>query len=408
MSEFSSGGKTPKVFFLVGEHSGDVLGAGLLCELKARGVTEISGIGGPLMEAGGLKSLFPMEELCVMGLWEVLGQLPRLLHLIAGVVEEIEKFDPDIVVTIDLPDFNFEVAKRLKKRGKCNARIVHYVAPSVWAWRPGRAKKIAAFLDGLICLFPNEPPYFEKYGLSAQFCGHPLIEHNPAQYDGTAFRRKFQIPNDAPVLGLFFGSREKEIETHAQILKDTAQVVYEQYPNLHVVIPTVPRLEYEVKQVIQDIKFPAFVLVNSDEKWDEFAACDAALAVSGTVGLELAYMGVPHAITYKMHPISWLLVKLLVKTKYAHLANILLNEPAIPEYLQGKADAFEISKGILKLLRDENERRTQKEKGTKLREILSPGAGMTPSEKAAAFIMEFLAKSPKKIPVKKKTVKKKN
>ena len=163
-----------------------------------------------------------------------------------------------------------------------------------------------------------------------------------------------------------------------------------------------------MKQVIQDIKFPAFVLVNSDEKWDEFAACDAALAVSGTVGLELAYMGVPHAITYKMHPISWLLVKLLVKTKYAHLANILLNEPAIPEYLQGKADAFEISKGILKLLRDENERRTQKEKGTKLREILSPGAGMTPSEKAAAFIMEFLAKSPKKIPVKKKTVKKKN
>lgn len=406
MSEIATGGKAPKIFFLVGEHSGDVLGAELLRELNAKGVFEISGIGGPLMEAVGLKSLFPMEELCVMGLWEVFGQLPRLLYLIVGVVEEIEKFNPDIVVTIDLPDFNFEVAKRLKKRGKCNARIVHYVAPSVWAWRPGRAKKVAAFLDGLICLFPNEPSYFEKHGLSARFCGHPLIEHNPGQYDGTAFRRKFHIPENAPVLGLFFGSREKEIETHAQILKDTAQVIHEQYPDLHVVIPTVPRLEYEVKQAVQGIKFPAFVLVNSDEKWDEFAACNAALAVSGTVGLELAYMGVPHAVTYKMHPVSWFLVKLLVKTKYAHLANILLNEPMIPEYLQGKADAFEVSKGVLKLLRDENERKTQKEKGTRLREILSPGAGITPSAKAAEFILEFISKSPKKFPIKTPPVKK--
>jgi lipid-A-disaccharide synthase len=208
------------------------------------------------------------------------------------------------------------------------------------------------------------------------------------------------------VLGLFFGSREKEIDTHAQILKDTAQVIYEQYPDLHIVIPTVPRLEYEVKQVMQDVKYPFFVLLNPDEKWDEFAACDVALAVSGTVGLELAYMGVPHAVTYKMHPVSWLLVKLLVKSKYAHLANILLNEPAVPEYLQGKADAFEISKGILKLFKDEDERKIQKEKSAKLREILSPGAGLSPSAKAAAFVLEVSAQPPKKFPVKKPAAKK--
>lgn len=393
---------TQKIFFIAGEHSGDVLGAGLIRSLKEQGVTEFTGIGGPLMEEQGLKSLLPMDELCVMGLWEVLWQLPRLLRLIEGVVVEIEKYNPDIVVTIDLPDFNFEVAKRLKKRGN-KARLVHYVAPSVWAWRPGRAKKIAAFLDGLVCLFPHEPPYFTKHNLKSQFIGHPLIEHDPDEADGAAFREGFSIDPDVTVLGLFFGSREGEIKAHSAILKETVTVLKEQYADLHVIIPTVPALEYEVRQVIQDADFPAFVLVNPDDKWDEFAACNVALAVSGTVGLELAYMGVPHIVVYKMHPVSWLLVKLLVKTKYAHLANILLNEPVIPEYLQGKCNSLEISKGLLKLLKDENEQKSQKEKVSKLREMLTAAPDKTPSDLAAEFVLEtgrgpakqFVQKPPK-------------
>jgi lipid-A-disaccharide synthase len=387
----------PKIFFITGEHSGDVLGAGLLRELKALGVTEFTGIGGPLMEEEGLESMLPMDELCVMGLWEIIGQLPRLLKLIEGVVAEIEKYNPDVVVTIDLPDFNFQVAQRLKKRGKCNARLVHYVAPSVWAWRPGRAKKVAAFLDGLICLFPNEPPYFTKHNLKAEFVGHPLVEHDPAQTDGAGFRQKFSIPPDAPILGLFFGSREGEINTHTEILVDTAHIIREQYPDLHLFVPTVPHLEYDVRQIVAGIKYPAFVLVNDDDKWDEFAACTAALAVSGTVGLELAYMGIPHVVTYKMHPVSWILVKMLVKTKYAHLANILLNEPAIPEYLQGKANSLEISKGLLKLFKDENERKAQVDKAIKLREMIVADPNMTPSAKAAAFVIEMSKVKAKKL-----------
>jgi lipid-A-disaccharide synthase len=171
----------------------------------------------------------------------------------------------------------------------------------------------------------------------------------------------------------------------------------EQYPNLHLVIPTVAQMEYEVRQVVSQIQYPAFVLLNPDDKWDEFAACNVALAVSGTVGLELAYMGVPHVITYKMHPVSWFLVKLLVKTKYAHLANILLNEPAVPEYLQGKANSVEIGKGLLKLFKDENERKAQLEKTSKLAAMLTADPDKAPSDMAADFVIEVSRDKAKKL-----------
>ncbi len=389
---------TQKIFLITGEHSGDVLGSGLmkaLLEQAGEDNIEFSGIGGPLMEQHGFESLLPMDELCVMGLWEVIAHLPRLLKLIDAVVYEIEKFQPDVVVTIDLPDFNFQVAARLKKSGS-KARLVHYVAPTVWAWRPGRAKKVARFLDGLICLYPMEPPFFTKHGLKAEFVGHPLIEHEPGDADGKSFRERFGIPVDAPVLGLFFGSRVSELNTHSAILMKMADVVKEHYEDLNVIVPTLPNLEYEMKQLMVGAKYPAFVLINPDEKWDEFAACDVALAVSGTVGLELAYMGVPHAIAYKMHPVSWLLVKLLVKTKYAHLANILLNEPVIPEYLQGKCNVVHITKGLLTLFKDENQRTTQTSKTGRLREILTATPGKSPSASAADFVLR-IAKEPAKI-----------
>ena len=397
---------TKKIFFIAGEHSGDVLGAGLLKALREKQPDlEFSGIGGPLMEAQGFSSLIPMEELGIMGLWEVIGQLPRLLRLLEAVILEIEKFDPDIVVTIDLPDFNFLIGKRLKKRGKSKARLVHYVAPSVWAWRPGRAQKIAQFLDGLMCLFPHEPDYFKKFDLKAEFVGHPLIEHDPGLADGLAFRKKFGIRPEATVLAVFFGSREKELDVHGEIFKDAVMIVKEQCPDLVVIFPTLPYLEYEVTNMVHGVGYEAYVLVNPDEKWDEFAASNVALAVSGTVGLELAYMGVPHVIAYKMHPLSWLLVKFLVKTKYAHLANILLGEAAVPEYLQGQCTAIEIAKGVLKLLKDENGRQAQLAKTARVRDMLQGGDSKTPSRKAAEFILA-VGQQPAKKFVKKPPVRK--
>lgn len=382
---------TQKIFLIAGEHSGDVLGAGLIKALKEKQPDlEFSGIGGPLMEAQEFESLLSMEELGVMGIWEVIGQLPRLLRIIEGVVSEIEKFNPDVVVTIDLPDFNFMVGQRLKKRGKSHARIVHYAAPSVWAWRAGRAKKIAQFLDGMMCLFPHEPAYFTKHGLKAEFVGHPLAEYDPSLADGSHFRKRYEIADDATVLAVFFGSREKELKMHSKIFKDAITAVQEQIPNLVVIFPTLPYLEYEVMKTIYGVDYSAFVVVNPDEKWDEFAACNAALAVSGTVGLELAYMGVPHVIAYRMHPFSWMMVKMLVKTKFAHLANILLNEAVVPEFLQGRCNAVDIAKGVLKIIKDDNERRWQVSKTAQVRDMLVGDATTVPSQKAAAFVLESL------------------
>jgi lipid-A-disaccharide synthase len=378
-----------KIFLIAGEPSGDALGAALMRGLKARGDVVFTGIGGPLMEAEGLRSLIEMEDLCVMGLWDVLGQLPRLLKLIRGVVEEIEKSDPDIVVTIDLPDFNFRVLQMLKTRGKTKAKRIHYVAPSVWAWRPGRAAHVAKFLDGLMCLFPFEPPYFTKHKLRAEYVGHPVVDSFRTG-DVAAFRSKQQIPEGARTLGLLFGSRESEVKSMSGVLIDTVDLLRERYKNLHLIIPTLKSVEYQVFKLTEKINCPHSIVIADDvNKWNAFAACDAAIAVSGTVGLELAYAGVPHAITYKMHPVTWGIVKALAKTKYAHLGNVLLNEPAFPEFLQGNADPLKIAREIMRIYDVPENAALQKEKSEKLGAAMALPAGESPITKAAGFVFDF-------------------
>ncbi len=381
---------TKEIFLIAGEASGDALGAELIKSLKAKSPDPLhfSGVGGPLMEAEGLENLLLMDELAVMGLWEVIAHLPRLLKLVKGVVEEIEKRDPAAVITIDLPDFNFEVGRRLKKHGKTKAKLIHYVAPSVWAWRPKRAEKIAKFLDAIMCLFPFEPAYFKKYGLRAEFVEHPLTEQY-SEGDRDAFRAKYSIAPEVKTLGLFFGSRQSEFSHVGGIIRQSAMMVKEQRPDLELIIPTLPDLEYDVLKIIEGLDCPSCIVTKPESKWDAFAACDAAIAVSGTVGLELAYAGVPHVITYKMNPLTWVAVKNMVKVKYAHLANILLNEPSVPEFLQGNANPVEISKEILKFLAMKERGAAQVARTQKIRELLGVG-GETPSEKAAAFVLSLI------------------
>ena len=382
-----------EIFFIVGEASGDALGAKLIKALKAQSPEPLNftGIGGPLMEAEGFESLLPMDQLCVMGIWEVVGQLPRLLRLINGVVEEIEKRDPVAVITIDLPDFNFNVAARLKKRGKTKAKRIHYVAPSVWAWRPKRAETISKFLDGLICLFPFEPPLFEKHKLQSAFAGHPLAENDFMSGDGAQFRAENDIKPEVKTLGLFFGSRAGEIASSSQTLLEAATIIKSRYPDLHIIAPTLPHLRYDIAKLLEEVGCPVFIVTEANEKWNAFAACDAAIAVSGTVALELAAVGTPHVITYKMHPATWIAVKLLSKAKFAHLGNILLDEAAFPEYLQSKADPIEIARGILRLYDLEEERTKQFEKTQKLREKLGAVDEKSPSSCAADFVLSMIA-----------------
>jgi lipid-A-disaccharide synthase len=380
-----------KIFMIAGEPSGDSLGGALIAALRAQSTDPlvIEGVGGDLMQAQGLKSLLPMSEICVMGLFEVVAQLPRLIKLINAMVEEIETRQPDVFLTIDLPDFNFEIGKRLKKRGIFKGQHIHYVAPTVWAWRPGRAKKIAAFLDGLICLYPFEPDYFTKHNLKAVYAGHPMVEKAIDKADGTAFKAEYDIPPDALSLGVLFGSRIAEFESMSRILTRSIQTIKEIHPNLVLIIPTLPHLEYEILQIISAIDCPAYVVTNTDSKWDAFKAMDLAVAVSGTVGLELAYAGTPHVIAYRLNPLSWLALKAMVKVKYAHLANLLLNELIVPEFLQWNATPLKISTELLRLIKLPSLRQQQKDKFQCLRQVMGADAAQTPSQRAAEFVLQL-------------------
>jgi lipid-A-disaccharide synthase len=381
---------TQTIFMIAGEASGDDLGAGLIRALRgySKAPLDVVGVGGEKMTAAGLKSLLPMSELNVMGISEVVAHLPRLLRLIGAMVEEIEERNPAAVVTIDLPDFNFQVAARLKKRGKYKGKLIHYVAPSVWAWRAGRAKKISQFLDGIMCLFPFEPAYFPK--IKAAYVGHPVIEHKILPGVGQTFRETHSIPPEAKTLGLLFGSRPHELKASKDVLLKSAALVKSKYPDLHLIIPTLPHLEYEMFQITNAVDIPMSVVSEPERKWEAFAACDAAIAVSGTVGLELAYAGIPHVITYKVNPTTWMAMKALVKVKYAHLGNILLNEPAIDEFLQGKSEPIGIGRAILKIFKVPGEREKRIASMNRIREKLMDGNDKAPSLRAAEFVMEMI------------------
>lgn len=381
---------TKKIFVIAGEPSGDVLGASMMRELKnqASSPLEFIGIGGPLMEAEGLQSLLPMNELCVMGLWEVLWQLPRLLKLINGVVEEVEMAQPDALVTIDLPDFNFEVVRRLRKRANINCKMVHYVSPSVWAWRAGRAKKVAGLYDKVLCLLPFEPPYYKDLNTEAVFVGHPLVEAAQG-YDAQKFKLENNIEKTDLTIGLFLGSRERELQAHAPIFLESIKLIKEQHPELKIIVPTLPEFEFNVRAALESWPFETIVVSAPDLKWDSFAACDVAIAVSGTVGLELAYIGVPHIIAYRTYLLTALMIKMLIKVNYAHLANILMERPIIPECLQAKCNSSNIAKEIIKLIRDKGAREKQVDDLRALAGVITP-ADMMPGAKAADEVLAIL------------------
>ncbi len=385
-----------KLFFIVGEDSGDALAAPLIASLKDRSSDEIEfmGIGGPLMEKiEGFDMLLPMDQISIIGIWEVLPKIPRLIKLKKAIVEEIEKQQPDAVVTVDFPDFNFLIAKDLKKRGKYKGKILHYVAPSVWAWRPGRAKKMASFLDGVMCLFPMEVEYFTKHKLKADHVGHPLVATNAKEASGKVFREQNNIPDDVKTLGLFFGSRESEFKKISSVIKTSAMLINEVEEGTHIIAPTLPRLEYDVQTLLKDFDLPVYVSSNPLLKWEAIKACDVAIAVSGTVALELAYAGVPHVICYKINPVTAIILKVITKVKHIHLANILLEKDIVPEAIQGKCNPEYIAEKAVELLQNEEIQKTQLNEFEELTEKLTGQGSMSPSDKAADFILSSIRAS---------------
>lgn len=358
--------KCVHICLIAGEPSGDFLGAQLMKALKAQADVQFSGVGGPLMMAQGLNSLFPIDDLAVMGIAEVVPKLSSILKKIKQTSDFIINQKPDVVVTIDSPDFCFRVAKNVRAASP-GIKLVHCVAPSVWAWREGRAEKISRIYDGLISFFDFEPPYFERHGLKTIAVGHPVVESGVREASGDSFRKAHGI--SGPTMGVFFGSRRGEIKRMGPVLVE----VMKAFPEVTFIVPTLPHILGEVKELVSGLR----VVVTTDpaEKWSAFKACDKAVAVSGTVGLELAVAGVAHVIAYRMNPVTYEIIRRMVKVKYAHLVNILIGREVVPEFIQDKCVAGMISEGIRNLNPLEIE--------------IIDRLGTSPSQKAAGFVISF-------------------
>ncbi len=337
------------VFMIAGEPSGDVLGARLIAALRelTGGTVEVSGVGGELMARQGLESLFPMEEISLMGITEILPHLPRLLRRIRQTAEAVDRVAPRALVTIDSPDFTRRVARRVRRR---TIPRIHYVAPTVWAWRPGRAKGFARDFSHLLALLPFEPPWFEPAGLPCTFTGHPVIEGGAGRGDGEGFRARHEIASDAPVICVLPGSRRGEVSRLAGDFGAALELFRRRAPDMRVVVPTVPGVAAIVEGLAGNWPGRALVVRGGTDKNDALAAADAALAASGTVALELALARVPTVIAYRVAPLTHFIVRRLVSVKYGNLINIIENREIVPELIQGDCRPDRLAQELERLL----------------------------------------------------------
>lgn len=380
---------TKHIFLLAGEASGDALGSKLMAAIKQEDpATKFSGVGGNLMSEQGLESFFPMQELSLLGLTEIIPHIPHLLKRIEQTVEYIEEINPDIIVTIDAPAFNFRVARKLKERGSTIKRI-HYVAPSVWAYKPKRAKKISAFYNHLLTLLPFEPELFEKEGLSSTFIGHPIVEEDLVGGDGVKFRQKNGIFKKAPVIFLMPGSRQSEIKRLLPVFKETIEILVETFPDLHSITLATKNFAGEIEKHFSDLPIPNIIVTNPELKKDAMAASDLALAKSGTGTLELAMANVPMVVTYKINPVSAWTLRRMIMIDYVNLVNILLDAPIIPELLQEDCQPEYLASALINLLQDKDARQNQRINVQKSLQMIRFGQVPTPSQKAAQTILDL-------------------
>lgn len=394
-----------KFFLIAGEASGDLLGSKLIRELKLQlsaknEEAEFIGIGGRLMQKEGLISIFPMEELSLMGFAEVVLHIPRLLRRIRQTAEVIIKEKPDFIITIDSPDFSFRViaklplsrAKREWERVGVRGKKIHLIAPSVWAYREGRAKKISRFYDLLLVILPFEPPYFEKYGLKTVFIGHPIIEDAPdfseKNLKNSEFRKKYSLKNDDLLICLTPGSRSGEVTKIFPEFIEAINLLAQEKSNLKVVIPLIEKTRQLVTEMAKNLKVEYF-LVEKEERKSAFFATDFALAKSGTNTIELSLYRIPMIIAYKINVLTHFLVKRMVKIKFANLINLILNKELIPEMLQKNCEAKKLSLFLKKLIDDKNLAQKQIVESLPALNLMGFGSKKNPAEKAAEEILKL-------------------
>lgn len=382
----------PLIYLVAGEPSGDLLGGRLMTALRERTQGEVcfAGIGGETMAAQGLVSRVPLSELAIMGVAEVLPSARRIFRRVAETVADIAAQQPTALVTIDSSGFTWRIAQRLRRQGNA-LPLIHYVAPMVWAWRGGRARRMARWYDHLLALLPFEPPYFTAVGLSCAYVGHPVVESGADRGDGAGFRRRHGIAAEAPLLTVLPGSRRGEVGTLLPIFQESIARLLPRHPGLRIVVPTTEIVASRVARALERWPVPTIVLRGAAEKYDAFAASNAALAASGTVALELAMARLPAVIAYRINPLTHAYVSRVVKVDYANLVNVILEREAVPELLQYDCTPEKLAPAVETLLDDNAAAAAQIAACQEALHVLGYG-GVSPSLRAADEVLGVIAR----------------
>ena len=336
-----------RVALVAGEASGDILGAGLMQALKAQyPQIEFIGVGGPLMQAQGLNSYFPMERLSVMGLVEVLGRLPELLSRRKRLINTLIAAKPDVFIGIDAPDFNLTLELKLRQAG---IKTVHYVSPSVWAWRQKRVLKIREACDLMLTLFPFEAQFYQDHQVPVRFVGHPLADTIPQQADRAAARDALNLSHDQPVVALMPGSRGGEVSRLGSLFLDAAARLRTLRPGIQFVLPcSSPERRAQLEQMLVGLDLPLTLL--NGRSHEALAACDAVLIASGTATLEALLYKRPMVVAYKVAPLTYRILKRLVTSAYISLPNLLAERLLVPEMIQDTATPEALAQLLAPLL----------------------------------------------------------
>ncbi len=381
-----------KVFLVATEESGDRLGANLMKVLRQRlgDAVQFEGVGGRAMAREGLSSLFPIEELSIVGFAAVAKQLPKILRLIRQTADAVVQASPDILVIIDSPDFTHRVARRVRARTP-SLPIVDYVSPTVWAWRPGRARAMRRYVDHVLGLLPFEPEAYRRLGgPPCSYVGHPLIEQIGVLRPGIdEQRRRDQAP---PVLLVLPGSRRSEVRHHLPVFGETLGRLGRPDAPFELILPTTPHLQESVLEGIRSWPVQPRVIVGEEEKRAAFRIAHAALVKSGTVTLELALAGVPMVAAYKVGSVEAWIARRVIRVSSVILANLVIGENVVPEFLQEDCTPDRLVPALQDILADSPSRRRQIEAFGKLDAIMSTG-NQPPSARAADIVLATLRQS---------------